>query len=110
MKTRLASLAILSVLAVAAFASCTTSYDTVDLDGKTKGYHIYCGGMPYAPNSDCNSRAEYICGDGGYTVLTENDPSYSHTQSMWDLTTHDMLVKCNVPTPATPAPTLPVTK
>ncbi len=80
---------------LAVLVGCTTSYDTVDLDRTTKGYHIFCSGMPYSASSDCYDRASYICGDAGYTVLKEGDPSYVHTQMAWDLSTHDVLVKCN---------------
>jgi hypothetical protein len=76
-------------------AGCATAYDTVDLDRTTKGYHIYCNGLPYLTVNDCYDRASYICGDDGYTVLKDNDTTASHTQSFWDQSTHTILVKCN---------------
>ena len=100
-------------LSVLLLAGCTTSYKTVDLDKDTKGYHIVCGGQPYASDDDCLDRAKYICGDNGYVVLNHNDPTYPHSQSLWDLTTHDILVRCNKAPPAlksSPAVNAPATE
>ena len=84
-------------LATVVLAGCTTSYQTIDLDAKTKGYHIFCGGQPYASNQDCLDRASDICGEDGYSILKQNDPTYVHSQSIWGLTTRDITVMCTTP-------------
>jgi hypothetical protein len=74
---------------------CTSTDVPLKLSDGSQGYHIYCGGMPYKSKEDCLSRADMMCGDGGYTVLKEADPAYPHAEFMWDNTTHDIVVRCN---------------
>ena len=93
---------------LAVLAGCMTPYDTIDLDRTTRGYHIYCSGMPYALNSDCHDRAARICEDVGYTVLKERDTTYPHTQWAWDMATHDIIIKCNHPNKTNPTFQAPV--
>ena len=85
-----------AVAALPLLAGCTTSYQTIDLDDHTHGYHVYCGGQPYASGEDCLDRAQDICGENSsYNVLKQNSPVYAHAQSVWDLTTHDIIITCN---------------
>jgi hypothetical protein len=97
MMTSMLSRVLALVAVCSALAACTTAYDTVDLDGTTKGYRIYCNGLPYSSTGDCASRARTICGDDGFVILKENDPHYVHNQMFWDATTHSILAKCNTP-------------
>lgn len=90
----------LGLVSVLLAAGCSTSYETVDLDPSTKGYWVFCGGMPYASFEDCEDRATDICGEIGYQILSEGVPPYVHAQSMWDLTTRKILVRCNKTSPA----------
>ncbi len=89
-------------VAVCAFASmlaaCTsTSSEIVDVGNNAKGYRVYCGGTVYSDADDCHSRAEYLCGDLGYSVLKEASMPYSHALPLWDNSTHYVVVQCNAP-------------
>lgn len=88
-----------SVCAVALMlAGCVaTSSEIVDLGSNTKGYRVYCGGTIYSDADDCHSRAEYLCGDLGYSVLKEASMPYTHTLPLWDNSTHYIIVQCNAP-------------
>ena len=73
---------------------CTTSDEPMKFQDGSHGFHVYCGGMPYEEDSDCNSRAHDMC-DGDYTILKDSKPPYSHSQSLWDNSTRDITVRCN---------------
>lgn len=83
---------------VAALSGCmSTSSEIVDLGSNTKGYRVYCGGTIYSDADDCHSRAEYLCGDLGYSVLKEATMPYAHALPLWDSSTHYIIVQCNAP-------------
>jgi len=69
----------------------------INLKDGTKEYHVYCGGVFFSDANDCLDHADYICGEGGYTVVKESDAGYAHTESIFDSSTHDIIVQCNVP-------------
>ena len=75
---------------------CTTSDDPMKFKDGSHGFHVYCGGMPYKDDSDCNSRAHDMC-NGDYTILRDSEPPYSHTEITWDHSTRDIIVRCDNP-------------
>ena len=89
---------LLPVLLLAGFAllaACTTEDKAIDLGNGVRGYRVTCGGLPISTNGDCDSRAAYICGDGGYTVLKDENPPYAHTEHFWRESTRDIVISCN---------------
>ncbi len=76
-------------------AGCTEANEPMNIHG-AKGFHVYCGGAPYADTSDCESHARDMC-DGDYTILTDSQPPYAHSQALWDNSTRDITVRCNNP-------------
>jgi hypothetical protein len=82
-------------LVAASVAACTSSAEPFKMADGARGYHVMCGGMPWASKDDCLSHADRSCGSAGYTILNQDDPAYHHEESMWSLSTHDITVRCN---------------
>lgn len=84
-------------VAVLALSACASSR-VVMLNDNSKGYHIFCNGFPvFGDITDCYDHAANMCGADGYTVLRQNQVPYSHAETVWSLSTDDILVRCNNP-------------